>query len=120
MRKAKKNADVTNNEKLQDLVSGDIYWDELIAIEKQQEEDVYDITVPETHNFIANDIVVHNSIEQDADVVMFLYHEKESEDILDATKRMVKLYIAKHRNGPTGEFDLMFRGDRVKFYSVEK
>jgi len=60
------------------------------------------------------------AIEQDADVVMFLYHEEESEDLLDQSKRMVRLYIAKHRNGPTGELDLMFRGDRVKFYSVEK
>jgi len=33
---------------------------------------------------------------------------------------LIKLYIAKHRNGPTGEIDLMFRGDRVKFYGVEK
>jgi replicative DNA helicase len=33
---------------------------------------------------------------------------------------LVKLSIAKHRNGPVGEIDLMFRGDRVRFYSVEK
>jgi len=32
----------------------------------------------------------------------------------------VKLDIQKHRNGPTGEIDLTFRGDRVKFYGVEK
>jgi replicative DNA helicase len=51
---------------------------------------------------------------------MFLYLEQETEDILDQNKKMVKLYIAKHRNGATGEMDLMFRGDRVKFYSVEK
>lgn len=66
------------------------------------------------------DLRESGSIEQDADVVMFLYHEKDSEDLLDSSKRMVKLYIAKHRNGPTGEIDLMFRGDRVKFYGVEK
>ncbi|MDH7476297.1 MAG: replicative DNA helicase [Microgenomates group bacterium] len=66
------------------------------------------------------DLRESGAIEQDADVVMFLYLEEESEDLLDQNKRMVKLYIAKHRNGPTGELDLMFRGDRVKFYSVEK
>jgi len=66
------------------------------------------------------DLRESGAIEQDADVVMFLYHEEESEDILDQNKRLVKLYIAKHRNGPTGEIDLMFRGDRVKFYGVEK
>lgn len=66
------------------------------------------------------DLRESGAIEQDADVVMFIYHEEESEDLLDASKRLVKLYIAKHRNGPTGEIDLMFRGDRVKFYGVEK
>lgn len=66
------------------------------------------------------DLRESGAIEQDADVVMFLYLEEESEDILDQSKRLVKLFIAKHRNGPTGEIDLMFRGDRVKFYGVEK
>ncbi|MDO8497137.1 MAG: replicative DNA helicase [bacterium] len=66
------------------------------------------------------DLRESGAIEQDADVVMFIYHEDDSEDLLDQSKRMVKLYIAKHRNGPTGEIDLMFRGDRVKFYSVDK
>jgi replicative DNA helicase len=66
------------------------------------------------------DLRESGAIEQDADVVMFLYYEDESEDLLDQSKRMVKLYIAKHRNGATGEMDLMFRGDRVKFYPVEK
>jgi replicative DNA helicase len=66
------------------------------------------------------DLRESGAIEQDADVVMFLYLEQESEDILDQNKKLIKLYIAKHRNGPTGEMDLMFRGDRVKFYSVEK
>ena len=67
-----------------------------------------------------SDLRESGSIEQDADVVMFLYLEQESEDILDQNKKIIKLYIAKHRNGTTGEMDLMFRGDRVKFYSMEK
>lgn len=67
-----------------------------------------------------SDLRESGSIEQDADVVMFIYQEDESEDLLDQSKKLVKLYIAKHRNGATGEIDLMFRGDRVKFYGVEK
>ncbi len=66
------------------------------------------------------DLRESGAIEQDADVVMFLYFEEESEDLLDQNKRIVKLYIAKHRNGATGEIELMFRGDRVKFYPIEK
>jgi len=67
-----------------------------------------------------SDLRESGSIEQDSDVVMFLYQEEESEDLLDQNKRLVKLLIAKHRNGPVGEIDLMFRGDRVRFYGVEK
>ncbi len=66
------------------------------------------------------DLRESGAIEQDADVVMFLYQEEDEEDLLDQNKRLIKLYIAKHRNGATGEIDLMFRGDRVKFYPVEK
>lgn len=66
------------------------------------------------------DLRESGSIEQDADVVMFLYSDDDSEDLMDQSKKIIKLYIAKHRNGPTGEIDLMFRGDRVKFYGVSK
>lgn len=66
------------------------------------------------------DLRESGSIEQDADVVMFLYSEDDGEnDLMDSTKRMVKLAIAKHRNGATGEIDLMFRGDRIKFFDVD-
>lgn len=62
------------------------------------------------------DLRESGAIEQDADVVMFLYR---ADDIMAPTIP-VKLLIAKHRNGPTGEIDLLFRGDRIRFYSVEK
>jgi len=62
------------------------------------------------------DLRESGAIEQDADVVMFLYRIEESVGNVIPTK----LLIAKHRNGPTGEIDLLFRGDRIKFYNVEK
>ncbi|MBI2074575.1 MAG: replicative DNA helicase [Candidatus Levybacteria bacterium] len=62
------------------------------------------------------DLRESGAIEQDADVVMFLYRP---EDQLSPTMN-VKLLIAKHRNGPTGEIDLLFRGDRIRFYNVDK
>jgi replicative DNA helicase len=65
------------------------------------------------------DLRESGAIEQDADIVMFLYYENESDDLLDQGKKMIKLFVAKHRNGSTGEIDLMFRGDRVKFYGVD-
>lgn len=60
------------------------------------------------------DLRESGGIEQDADVVMFMYREDE-EDLEN-----LKLYIAKHRNGPLATIDLRFRGDRIKFYGVEK
>jgi len=60
------------------------------------------------------DLRESGAIEQDADVVMFIW--RPDQDSLEA----VKLDIQKHRNGPTGEIDLVFRPDRVKFYGVEK
>jgi replicative DNA helicase len=66
------------------------------------------------------DLRESGSIEQDADVVMFIYQEQESDDLIQTSKKVMKLSIAKHRNGATGEIDLLFRGDRVRFYGVEK
>lgn len=96
------------------LANSDIYWDEIVSITPLGIEEVFDATVPGTHNFVANDFIVHNSIEQDADVVMFLYRE-DPDNLED-----VKLLIAKHRSGPLGEVDLKFKGERRKFYAVEK
>jgi replicative DNA helicase len=46
---------------LQNLASSDIYWDKITAISFVGEKQVYDLTIPETHNFVANDICVHNT-----------------------------------------------------------
>jgi len=63
------------------------------------------------------DLRESGAIEQDADVVMFLYRPETE---VTGPTIPTKLLIAKHRNGPTGEIDLLFRGDRIKFFSVEK
>jgi len=66
-----------------------------------------------------SDLRESGAIEQDADVVMFLYRPDVD---LDVTNHNIptKVLIAKHRNGATGEIDLLFRGDRIRFYNVEK
>jgi replicative DNA helicase len=66
------------------------------------------------------DLRESGAIEQDADVVCFLYQEEDTEELLEKEKRLIRLFIAKHRNGPTGEIELMFRADRVKFFGIEE
>ncbi|MDD5527450.1 MAG: replicative DNA helicase [Patescibacteria group bacterium] len=65
------------------------------------------------------------SIEQDADVVMFVYRKAadrnyDFDSLAEEDKNSAKLYIAKHRNGPTGSVDLVFNHDKVSFMSKEK
>jgi replicative DNA helicase len=92
----------------------DIIWDSIESILPDGEEPVYDLTVPGHHNFIANNIIVHNSLEQDADIVMFIHRPEEyAEDEL--RKNIVQIKISKHRNGPVGQVELIFRSALAKF-----
>lgn len=59
------------------------------------------------------DLRESGAIEQDADVVMFLYRED------DENQENMVLDIQKHRNGPLRRINLFFRGDRIRFYGVE-
>jgi len=61
-----------------------------------------------------SDLRESGSLEQDADIVMFIYRPDEYEKDNDKSN-ITKILIAKHRNGPVGEIDLIFRGDITKF-----
>jgi replicative DNA helicase len=65
------------------------------------------------------DLRESGAIEQDADVVCFLYRPQD-EEIGVSNQQIVKFLIAKHRNGPLAEIDLLFRGDRMRFFETEK
>ena len=54
-------AEVLDNQTLREIATSDLYWDEIVAIEFVGEKQVYDLTIPQTHNFVANDICVHNT-----------------------------------------------------------
>jgi len=54
-------AGALGDRRLEDLAASDLYWDEIVAIEPIGLRRVYDLTIPDTHNFIANDICVHNT-----------------------------------------------------------
>jgi replicative DNA helicase len=107
-------AGVLDDPGLAKLADSDVLWDRVVAIEALGEEMVYDATVPGAHNFIANGMVVHNSIEQDADLVMFVYREVVyNRETPEPNK--AQIIIAKQRNGPTGEVDMTFLRECTKF-----
>jgi replicative DNA helicase len=116
--RASRLAQVVNSQQLAKLAQSDVYWDEIISIEPEGEAEVYDLTVDELHNFVAEDIIVHNSIEQDSDIVMFIYRDdlynQESE-----RKNIADIIIAKHRNGPVGEISLYFQANQTRFRDLE-
>ncbi len=65
------------------------------------------------------------SIEQDADVVLFIYRKAadkgyQLDDLAPEERNLTELHIAKHRNGPTGLIKLVFDQDRVTFRNLEK
>jgi replicative DNA helicase len=82
------------------LATSDVYWDRIIEITSIGEHNVYDGTVNSTHNFVANGINLHNSLEQDADMVILL-NRPDAFDRDDPRGGEADLILAKHRNGPT-------------------
>jgi replicative DNA helicase len=82
------------------LATSDVFWDSIVEITSLGEMDVYDGTVSDTHNFVANGISAHNSLEQDSDVVILL-HRPDAFERDDPRGGEADLILAKHRNGPT-------------------
>jgi len=77
---------------------------------------------PETradHRPILSDLRESGAIEQDADIVAFLYRDEYYNPDTDK-KHIAELIIAKHRNGPTGTIELLFLDKHTKFKDLEK
>ncbi|GIV97756.1 MAG: replicative DNA helicase [Herpetosiphonaceae bacterium] len=112
-------AAVARSPQLAQLAVSDVYWDEIISIEPDGECEVFDLTVEGLHNFVAGDCIVHNSIEQDADIVMFIYREELYDPDTDK-KGIAEIHLAKHRNGPTGIVPLRFFSHTTRFADLER
>jgi replicative DNA helicase len=110
-------ADALGDAELDMLATNDVYWDAIKSIESNGEQPVYDAAVLESHNFVANGISVHNSIEQDSDMVILLHredaYERESPRAGEAD-----LVVAKHRNGPTATVTVAFQGHYSRFVDM--
>jgi replicative DNA helicase len=110
-------AEVLGNAELDVLATNDVYWDAIASIEPVGELAVYDATVMGVHNFVANGLPLHNSLEQDADMVILLHredvYEKESTRPGEAD-----IIVAKHRNGPTRDLVVAFQGHYSRFVDM--
>ena len=108
---------VLDDADLELMAVNDVLWDSVVSIEPDGVEEVYDATVLGTHNFIANGIAVHNSIEQDADMVILLHRESMYERE-SPREGEADLIVAKHRNGPTDTITVAFQGHYSRFTNM--
>jgi replicative DNA helicase len=115
--RAKRLSSAVGSMELEVLAISDVYWDLICSVEPDGVDDVFDLTVEELHNFVAGNIVAHNSIEQDSDLVMFLFRPEYYKS--DERPGIAEVIVAKHRNGPTGMIELKFRRDHTRFYNLE-
>jgi replicative DNA helicase len=96
--------------------TADVFWDRVLAITPDGEEDVFDLTVPGPACWLADGVVSHNSgaIEQEADMILLIYRE-EVYDRNTTRKGIAEIDLVKHRNGEIGTFLLTFQGQYTRF-----
>jgi replicative DNA helicase len=80
-------------------------------------KEVYDKTIVGFHNYLSKDIVLHNSIEQDADIVIMIYREEYYKENT-AEEQITEIIVAKHRNGPIGTAKLLFKPSVTSFVNL--
>ncbi len=118
-------ADLPQEEPLPMLSQSDIYWDTIVAVEPEGEEDVFELSVPATEAWFANGILSHNSgaIEQDADIVSFIYRPEYYGILEDeqgqSLKGVAEFIVAKHRHGALDTVKLKFTDQFAKFGNLD-
>jgi replicative DNA helicase len=113
-------ADRLSDADLRMWAMSDLLWEEVTSITPSDDAEVFDISVPGAANFIGNGIIAHNSgaIEQDADIVMFIYRDEVYNPETDR-KNIADIIVAKHRNGPIGQISLYFQAAQTRYRDLE-
>src|SRR5947208_13785728 len=96
----------------------DIAWDRIVEVRPAGHEHVLDLTVPGPESWLADGIVSHNSgaLEQDSDVILFLYRARVyREDVPPEEENIAEVIIGKQRNGPTGTIKVVFLPQYARF-----
>jgi replicative DNA helicase len=112
-------AALLEDREIHDLATNDVFWDEIVEITSIGKHDVYDGTVSGTHNFVANALSVHNSLEQDADMVILL-HRPDAFERDDPRGGEADLILGKHRNGPTKTITVAHQLHLSRFTNMAK
>jgi replicative DNA helicase len=109
-------AEILHDETLRSFSESDIFWDRVLLVGPDGDEDVFDLTVPGPACWLADGIVSHNSgaLEQDADMILLIYRE-EVYDRNTTKKGIAEIDLVKHRNGEIGTFLLTFQGQFTRF-----
>nr|YP_009296678.1 replication helicase subunit [Apophlaea sinclairii]AOM65818.1 replication helicase subunit [Apophlaea sinclairii] len=105
---------IVNNSYFKLLKYNICHFRELLCIIYYKNKLVYDIHINKLFNFDIQHIIVHNSIEQDADLVLLLYRDDYYKTESNPDK-LAEIIIAKHRNGPTGNFTIHFDAPYTTF-----
>lgn len=118
-------ASVLESEELEQIANSDVKWEKIVSIEHIGREMTYDIHVADYHNFVANDFIIHNSgaIEQDADIVSFIYRPEYYQIMEDeegqSLKGIAEVIISKNRHGSLKTVKLKFIGEFTKFANLD-
>jgi len=113
-------AALLEDDELHRLATSDLFWDRVVSVEPDGEAEVFDLTVPGPACWLADSVVSHNSgaIEQDADLVVFISRPDFNEEAAQSSAvSESEIIVAKHRNGPQGQFRLLFHKDYASFSS---
>ena len=94
-----------------------ITWEKVNKITYYDLAPVYDLYISNYSNYLTNHLIIHNSIEQDADIVIMLYRE-DYYNPETTEKNLIELIIAKHRNGPIGSTKLIFDPKYLRFFNL--
>ena len=110
---------------LRNPAGSDLFWDSVLSVEADGTEEVYDLSVPKTEAWFANGILSHNSgaIEQDADIVSFIYRPEYYGILEDeqgqSLKGVAEFIVAKHRHGALDTVKLKFTDQFAKFGNLD-
>lgn len=117
--------DLLDDKSLKHLATSDIKWEKIKSIKHIGKAKTYDIHVEDHHNFVAEGYIVHNSgaIEQDADMVAFIYRPEYYQILEDeegqSLKGVAEVIIAKNRHGALKTVKLRFTDRFARFSDLD-